>query len=125
MSTAGCSIRDIGPEGVIDRGDELRRDLVLAAEIMRQLDAVAGDEGAVTARDLYWNLDTFAEQFEGQRADRAEIEAICEVLARPPLSLLRRTERGLAPLGSPATASRRLRLLAALIEEGTPETEGP
>ena len=113
---------DVGPEAVLDEADSLRRQLVLAAEILRQVDRLGGDEGTITPADLYWNLDTFADQFEGQRAERAEIQAVSDALARPPLSLLRVVDGGYAPLGAAATTARRLRLLADLVETGIPET---
>lgn len=116
---------EVGSDEVIDRADTLRRQLVLAAEIVRQVSLLEGDEGAVTPGDLYWNLDAFAEQFEGQRAEREEIEQVCQTLTDPPLALLRTVESGYASLGAFPTQSRRLRLLAALIEQGVPETEGP
>jgi hypothetical protein len=111
-----------GVEEVIDQGEALRRQLVLAAEILRQVAHLEGDEGAVSAGDLYWNLDAFAEQVDGQRAEREEVEAVCDALARPPLSLLRRVGEGYGSLGAASTQSRRLRVLAALAEEGVPET---
>lgn len=114
----------VGPDEIIDQGEALRRHLVLAAEVMRQAACLESDEGVVTAGDLYWNLDAFAEQFEGQRAERQEIQAVCETLACPPLSLLRKVTGGYASLGSAATQSRRLRLLADLVEQGVPETGG-
>jgi hypothetical protein len=111
-----------GVEDVIEQGEALRRQLVLAAEILRQVAHLEGDEGAVGAGDLYWNLAAFAEQVDGQRAEREEVEAVCNALARPPLSLLRRVGDGYGSLGSASTQSRRLRLLAALTEQGVPET---
>lgn len=113
---------NIGPDGVLEHGDALRRQLVLAAEVVRLVDQLASDEGAITSEALYWNLDRFAEQFEGQRAARDEIRAVCHALANPPLSLLRSEQDRFAPLGSRTTAADRLRLFADLIESGIPET---
>lgn len=113
---------DVGPDGILEQADAFRRQLVLAAEIVGQIERLAGDEGVVTASDLYWNLDAFADQFEGQRAAREEITAVGKALADPPLSLVRAHDHGYAPLGSPITAAQRLRLLADLIENGIPET---
>jgi hypothetical protein len=115
-------IPDQATDEVIERGDTLRRELALTAQILRQIHHLAGDEGPVTTTDLYWNLDTFAEQFEG-RAERAEIQTICEVLAQPPFALIRPDGHGYSPLGSLDTVSRRLRLLATLTNEGIPETQ--
>jgi hypothetical protein len=111
-----------GPDEVIDQGEALRRELVLAAEIVRQVASLEGDEGVVTGADLYWNLDAFAEQFEGQRAEREEIERVAEALARSPLSLLRKVNDGYTSLGSISIQTRRLRLLADLVGQGVPET---
>jgi hypothetical protein len=77
----------------------------------------------VTGSDLYWNLDQFAQQFDGQRAERNEIAAICDTLTKPPLSLLRVVEGGYSSLGAPSIQIRRLRLLADLLEQGVPETD--
>jgi hypothetical protein len=111
-----------GSDEVIDQGEVLRRELVLAAEIVRQVADLEGDEGVVTVTDLYWNLDAFADQFEGQRAERDEIDRVAEALARSPLSLLRQRPGGYTSLGSLTTQARRLRLLADLLDQGVPET---
>lgn len=113
----------IGVDDVIEDGETLRRQLVLATEVVRQITALEGAEGAITDSDLYWNLEQFAEQFDGERAERQEIGAICDTLARPPLSLLRRVDAGYSSLGSASTQARRLRLLADLIEQDAPETD--
>lgn len=113
---------EIGPDGALEQGEALRRQLVLAAEVVRLVDRLAGDEGAISTEALYWNLEGFAEQFEGQRAAREEIQAVCDTLTNPPLSLLRRHGERFAPLGSRATAAERLRLFADLVESGIPET---
>jgi len=116
---------NVGVDNVIEDGETLRRRLILATEILRQVAALEGGEGAVTDSDLYWNLDQFAEQFDGQRAERAEIAAICDTLAKPPLSLLRLVDDGYNSLGARSIQTRRLRLLAELIEQGVPETDEP
>jgi hypothetical protein len=111
-----------GVETAIEHGETLRRQLVLAAEALHQVEQLASDEGPVAPADLYWNLESFADQFEGQRASREEISAVCHALANPPLSVLRSQEQGYAPLGSSTTTANRLRLLAELVESGIPET---
>lgn len=116
---------DAGVDDVIEEGETLRRRLILTTEILRQVTALEGGEGAVTESDLYWNLEQFAEQFDGQRAEREEIAAICDTLARPPLSLLRLVDGGYSSLGAQSTQTRRLRLLADLIDQGVPETDEP
>lgn len=113
----------VGVDDVVEEGETLRRRLILATEVLRQITALEGDEGTIAASDLYWNLDEFAEQFDGERAEREEISAICDTLARPPLSLLRIVEGGYGSLGDSMTQVRRLRLLADLIERGVPETD--
>ncbi|MFA9431460.1 EVE domain-containing protein [Egicoccus sp. AB-alg2] len=112
----------LGADEVFERGEVLRRELLLAAEIVRQVTDLEGNEGIVTPGDLYWNLDAFADQFAGQRAERQEIEEFAAALARSPLALLRAVDGGFTSLGARAIQYRRLRLLAELIETGRPET---
>lgn len=99
--------------------------VVLAAEILHQVERFASDEDPVTSADLYWNLKSFADQFEGQRASRDELAEICHALANPPLSLLRVRDEGYAPLRSRHITASRLRLFAELVENGIPETRRP
>ena len=108
-------------EDVIEIGELLRRQFILAAEILRCTDDVQRDQGWTEVADYYWNLDAFAEQFDGERASRQEIAEVCEMLSQPPLSLLRAEGDRFRSLGSRDTQIRRLRLLAELLEAGAPE----
>jgi predicted RNA-binding protein with PUA-like domain len=108
-------------EDVIEIGESLRRQFILAAEILRCTDDVQRDQGWTEVADYYWNLDAFAEQFDGERASRGEISEVCAMLSQPPLSLLRAEDNRYQSLGSRDTQIRRLRLLAQLLEAGAPE----
>ena len=108
-------------EDVVEIGESLRRQFVLAAEILRCTDVVQRDEGSAEVADYFWNLDAFAEQFDGERASREEITEVCEMLSQPPLSLLRADGHRFRSLGSRDTQIKRLRLLAELLEAGAPE----
>lgn len=112
---------DEGAEDVIEIGESLRRQLILAAEILRCTEEIERDQGGIEVGDYFWNLDAFAEQFDGERASREEIAAVCEMLSQPPLSLLRKDGLHFRSLGSRDTQISRLRLLADLIEAGAPE----
>lgn len=98
---------------------------MLAAEILHQVERLASDEGSVTPADLNWNLESFADHFESQRASRDEIAEVCHALSNPPLSVLRLWDEGYAPLGSRHITASRLRLLAELVENSIPETRRP
>jgi hypothetical protein len=110
-------------EELIEEGEGLRRQYILAVEILRQVSIIQDGRGDVGVTDLYWNLDDFAQQFDGDRAESEEIEAICIAMSQPPLSLLRPVGDRYRSLGSHATQVGRLRLLADLLDEGAPEID--
>lgn len=103
-----------GVEAVVEAADETRRWLVLAAEVLRLLEELQPEEGALDAGDLYWNLKgQVDDQFEPPSRD--EIREILEVLVRPPLQLVRQAGHGYLALGSRETVLRRLSLLGELL----------
>jgi hypothetical protein len=105
-----------GVESVVEAADETRRWLVLAAEVLRLLEELQPEEGALDAGDLYWNLKgQIDDQFEPP--SREEIGEILEVLVRPPLQLVRQAGPGYLALGSRETVLRRLALLGELLSE--------
>lgn len=106
-------------EAITEAANEHRRATVLASEIVRIVERLQEHEGAVTPRDVYWNLTDFQQQFDRPTMD--EIEEALTALSSPAVGVLRRIEGGYTSLGSRQTALRRLRLLADLIEHGAPE----
>lgn len=112
---------DADADDVVEIGESLRRQFILAAEILRITDDIQRNQGGIEISDYFWNLDAFAEQFDGERASREEIAAVCEMLSHAPLSLLRTDGHRYRSLGSRDTQTSRLRLLADLLEAGAPE----
>ncbi len=106
-------------EAITEAANERRRAAVLASEIVRIVERLQEHEGAVTPRDVYWNLTDFQQQFDRPTMD--EIEEALTALSSPAIGVLRRVDRGYTSLGSRETELRRLRLLADLIEHGAPE----
>ncbi|MBY5162088.1 EVE domain-containing protein [Salsipaludibacter albus] len=108
--------RPQGIEEVAESAEQFRRGLDLAARVIQLLDDLQGTEGALQARDLYWNLKADEEdEFEPPTKD--ELKALLDALATPPLRLLRSTDDGYLSLGSRGTTRRRLEVLASLLAD--------
>ncbi len=106
--------RDSGVESVAELADELRRRLVLAGKLLRLLEELQAEEGALQASDLYWNMKSGTEE-QFDPPTREEIAATLEVLASPPFDLVRRVGDGYLALGSHATLIRRLEVFISLL----------
>jgi len=95
---------------------ETERHLRLSARIVQVVSRVTPEEGALRPRDLYWLLREYEDEL-GEYTE-AEIEQALAALSSPALRAIRQDRDGCLGLGSAATASRRLQLIARLIEEG-------
>jgi hypothetical protein len=101
-----------GADTVALIAEEQQRWFWLAAEVIRLVQDLQQREGAVVARDVYWNLGREGDAPEFSVSD---IEEVMSVLASPAIALLRRTEGGFKTPGSLDTVRARLALLQRLI----------
>ncbi|MDZ7841514.1 MAG: EVE domain-containing protein [Gammaproteobacteria bacterium] len=104
-----------GTDAVAEHGEEFERWLVLAERVYHLIEQLEGDEGALSARDLYWNLrGSPGGESDGFSDD--DIAAVLETLSSQPIGILRRRDGGFSSIGSSRTAAQRLRRLADLIQ---------
>jgi hypothetical protein len=101
---------------IAEAADAARQLAELAAAILALVDRLERTEGAVSARDLYWNLKQMGDQFP--TVTDQDIQGILDGLASPAMGLLRVAGSAkYLSLGSLETSVRRLRLLESLIEQ--------
>lgn len=104
-----------GADAVADHAEESERWLDLAAQIYHLVEQLQGEEGALSARDLYWNLRGSVIAGPEGFTDE-EIDVVLETFSAQPVAILRRTESGFSSIGSQTTAARRLRRLSELLD---------
>lgn len=99
---------------VTEKSEEIRRQMAIAASIVKLVHTLQGQEGAISEEALYWNLRGFSDEFDPP--SREEIQAVVGALAAPPFGALRSTDGGFRSPGDLRTAAERLRLIADQID---------
>jgi hypothetical protein len=92
-----------------------RRWLALSAHVVRLIRQLESSEEGVGARDLYWNLTDFSDQYG--RVTEEEIQTALDALSSSAIGVLRKNHDVYSSLGSLTTVARRLTLLARMVEE--------
>ena len=111
---------DEGAAVVAEAADDFSRWLELGALTLRLVRELETEEGALSARDLYWNIR--GREKLGSVTDR-DLQLVLDTLANPPLGLLRRTaDQRYQSVGPMVTTRARLLALAALL--GDPRVGG-
>lgn len=107
---------EVRTHNLIRMGEDVRRAMYFAAATINVAQALQGEEGPLSVEALYWKHREPPEEFSAPT--RAEVKEAAEALSSSAIGALHRSGDGYKSPGSLATAARRLRLLADIIESG-------